>query len=200
VDGVNAIVFDLDGTLLDFSGEYRAVVADAFEAVAGETREQWLDTYDEAFFDAFERCEPDPVRTAFARTDCGADPDALAAALLEREIEAWGPPENVHADLERLGADHRLGVLTNGVADWQRAKLDAHDLLEQFDTVVASYEAGAHKPAVEPFEVAERRLGADAYAMVGDDDADIEGATRAGWTAHRYRGGGFGDLPDALGW
>ena len=36
--------------------------------------------------------------------------------------------------------------------------------------------------------------------MVGDGDADVDGADRAGWAAHRYDGGGFGDLPDALEW
>lgn len=197
---MKAIFFDLDGTVLRFTREYREVLADAFGEVTGEARESWLDAYDGAFYEAFRDCEPDPVRGAFARVECDAPPDALARALLDCEIEACEPPGGVHADLERLGADYRLGVLTNGVPEWQRAKLRAHDLTEHFDAVVVSYEVGAHKPALAPFEAAEDRLLADAYAMVGDDDADVEGARRAGWAAYRYAGGGFGDLPDALDW
>ena len=69
-----------------------------------------------------------------------------------------------------------------------------------FDAVVVSYEVGAHKPDPAAFGVAEKRLPADDCAMVGDSDADVDGADRAGWAAHRYDGGGFGDLPDAFGW
>ncbi|MFB6218763.1 MAG: HAD family hydrolase, partial [Halobacteriaceae archaeon] len=155
--------------------------------------------YDEAFYDLLGDCEPDPVERAFARTGCEAPAADLAAALLDAEIGMCEPPPGVHADLDRLAADHRLGVLTNGDPGWQRAKLDAH-YGERFDAVVVSCEVGEHKPAVAPFRKVERRLPADQYAMVGDADADIEGAERAGWAAHRYAGEGFGDLPGSLDW
>jgi putative hydrolase of the HAD superfamily len=197
---VRAIYFDLDGTLLHLARPYRDVLAGAFEAVAGEVREGWLDAYDEAFLDLFRACEPSPVRRAFAAVDCGGDPDALVAALRDREVEACRPPGNAGADLARLAETHRLGVLTNGVPEWQRRKLRENGLAGHFDAVVASYDVGAHKPDAAPFRAAEDRLPADAYAMVGDADADVDGARAAGWTAHRYDGGGFGDLPGAIEW
>jgi putative hydrolase of the HAD superfamily len=122
------------------------------------------------------------------------------AALFERELAACEPPAGAGADLGRLAGSHRLGVLTNGVPAWQRAKLDASGLAEHFDAVVVSYEAGAHKPAAAPYRLAEERLPADAYAMVGDSDDDVEGAAAAGWSARRYEGEGFGDLPASLPW
>ena len=195
---MKAIFFDLDGTLLHFTRAYGDVLADAIRSVEGEVPSGALDAYDEAFFEGFGACEPDPVRRAFE--GFGSDPDALADALLEHEIETCQPPANADEDLARLAEEHRLGVLTNGVPEWQRAKLAASDLDEHFDVLVASYEAGAHKPDPAPFRAAEERLPADAYAMVGDDDVDVEGARAAGWTAHRYSGEGFGDLPDALDW
>jgi putative hydrolase of the HAD superfamily len=91
-------------------------------------------------------------------------------------------------------------VLTNGLSEWQHAKLSGHGLADVFDTFVASYEADAHKPAVEPFRLFEDRLPAERYAMVGDDAADVDGAAAAGWTGHRYDGSGFGDLPGAIDW
>lgn len=197
---MNAIIFDLDETLLSFTLEYRELLAKAFEDVEGRVTEERLEAYDEAFFDRFGRFEPDPVERAFATLDGCDDPTAYASALLEREIEHTRPPPTVHQDLERLGESFRLGVLTNGVPDWQRRKLAAHELDRHFDAVLTSYEVGAHKPDPEPFRALEARLPAEAYAMVGDHDADVDGARRTGWNAYRYEGGGFGDLPDVLGW
>lgn len=195
-----AIFFDLDGTLLRFDRPYRELLAETFTAVEGEVREAWLERYTDAFFELFGACEPDPVERAFASTDAPSSPTALAEALHVRERAACRPPEAVHDDLERLSESHALGVLTNGLPGWQRAKLREHDLERHFDVVVATYEVGAHKPNVAPFRVAEERLPARAYAMVGDADADVEGAEAAGWAAYRYTGSGFGELPAALGW
>ena len=98
-------------------------------------------------------------------------------------------------------ADHyQILLKIRTVTEWQRAKLAASGLERFFDAVVVSYEVGAHKPDPAAFGVAEERLPADDYAMVGDSDADVDGADRAGWVAHRYDGGGFGDLPEALEW
>ncbi|MFC4248992.1 HAD family hydrolase [Natribaculum luteum] len=197
---MRAILFDLDGTLLRLTREYHDLLAETFETVCGTVDDGWLEAYDEAFYDLFAACEPDPVRRAFDRVEGASDPDALAATLREREAEACEPPAGAAADLERLAASYDLGVLTNGVPEWQRYKLRAHDLERYVDVVVSSYEAGAHKPNVAPYRLAERRLPADAHAMVGDADADVRGAQKAGWAAHRYDGGGFGDLPDTIRW
>lgn len=172
---MTAIVFDLDGTLLHTD-----------------------EAYDEAFFDLFPDCESDPIRRAFVRIDGCVDPEPYARALQEREIASLSPPDHAHADLERLAREYTLGVLTNGQREWQLAKLRAHGLEEHFDAVVASYEVGVHKPDPAPFREIEERLSARRYGMVGDSDADVDGATGAGWFAHRYDGGRYADLPAAL--
>ncbi|WP_276411589.1 HAD family hydrolase [Haloarcula halobia] len=62
-----------------------------------------------------------------------------------------------------------------------------HDLTDHFDVVVASYEAGAHKPDPAPFDRLRDRLPADEYVMVGDDyEADVEGARAAGFVPVHY--------------
>ena len=195
-----AIFFDLDGTLLRFDRPYRELLAETFTAVAGEVREAWLEQYSNAFFELFGACEPKPVARAFASIDVPSRPAALAEELHRRERAACQPPEAVHDDLDRLSETYALGVLTNGLPEWQRAKLREHGLERHFDVVVATYEVGVHKPDVAPFRVAEERLPARAYAMVGDADADVEGANAAGWGAYRYTGSGFGELPGTLDW
>lgn len=197
---MRAVFFDLDGTLLRFGRNYRDILADAVREVLGRVPSGVLERYDDAFYTRFRAREPDPVRMAFASLQIEAEPAALADALLVQEIAASEPPANAAADLARVAESHRLGVLTNGVREWQADKLRATGLDGYFDTVVASYEAGAHKPAPAPFRLAEERLPAEAYAMVGDDEVDIQGASAAGWTAFRYGGDGFGALPEAIDW
>lgn len=195
---MRAIFFDLDGTLLHYTRPYRDILSDAIRAVDGEVREEWLAAYSDRFFEILEASGPDPYRRAYA--PFGDDPDAFRAALLEREIDACEPPAGARADLERLDERFALGVLSNGVREWQLAKLRAFDLLDHFETVVTSEEAGAHKPDPAAFDLAEERLPADEYAIVGDADADVEGGRDAGWAVHRYTGDGYGDLPAGFEW
>lgn len=197
---MRAICFDLDGTLLHFTRDYRDVLRDAITDVRGDATDADLDAYDEAFFERFTACDPDPVRGAFAAVDGETDVDALTDALRRRETEMCAPPAGAAADLARLREEYLLGVVTNGVSDWQRHKLAASGLREYFDTVVVSYEVGAHKPDNEPFAAAEERLPADEFAIVGDSDADIEGGASVGWATYRYEGEGFASLPDAIDW
>lgn len=197
---MRAVFFDLDGTLLHFRRDYRDILADAVRDVIGQAPEDMLERYNEAFYAHFVALDYGPVRAAFASLELEAEPETLADALLAQEIAACEPPANAETDIARLADSHRLGVLTNGVREWQVEKLRATGLDGYFDTVVASYEAGAHKPAPAPFSLAEQRLPADAYAMVGDDAVDIEGAAAAGWAAFQYDGDGFEALPDAIKW
>lgn len=194
---MRAIFFDLDGTLLH-TPDFEDLLTGAFHEVRGETRDEWLEEYSEAFFEAFWDCEPEPYRRGFEAF--GDDADALAESLQRREIESCYPTDGLEGDLDRLAEEYRLGVLTNGVREVQRAKLDASGLTSFFETFVSSYGVGAHKPDPAPFRTAEERLPADDYAMVGDSDHDVGGAEGVGWTAHRYDGGGFGDLPEAFDW
>ena len=195
---MKAIFFDLDGTLLHFTRDYREILEDTFRTVVGEVRDEWIDTYNEVFFELFEDCESDVYQRSFASTTVRADPSSFVEVLRDKETKMCQPPEGATDDLERLSGEYKLGVLTNGVAEWQTAKLEAHGLASHFDTIVASYDVGAHKPALAPFRAAQERLPADAYAMVGDGDADIHGAQEAGWCSYRYHGQGFSDLPEAI--
>lgn len=189
---MNAVCFDLDGTLLHFSRDYVDVLAETFVDVTGDSRESWIETYNEEFFQRFRSHQSDPVEGAFAETLSEYDAGELAQSLLRHEIEKLEPAPGIEALLDELTTQKvELGVVTNGVPEWQRAKLEAVDLLHHFDAVIASYEAGAHKPDPAPFRLAEDRLGAGQYIMIGDSSADIDGAAEAGWDSIRYDGTGF---------
>jgi HAD superfamily hydrolase (TIGR01549 family) len=117
-----------------------------------------------------------------ALRDCGVDDIGLARRLSEsyREcrLERCSPYPEVVGVLENLRGFARLGVVTNGVEEHQRAKLAAAGLTDHFDVVVSSSVVGASKPDPRIFRFALERLGgraADAV-MVGDNPArDIAG-------------------------
>lgn len=188
---MEAIVFDLDGTLLEIPVPYNEVLRRTFHSVTGESRESWLRTYDERFGTLFGACDPDPVTRAFASVDADADPERLADTLLDTEAELAEPTAGVRDTLDRLDDEYALAVLTNGMPDWQRRKLRAAGLDHYFDAVATSYDVGAHKPSSDPYRAVERLVGADSYAMVGDSEDDVSGARGVGWKGYRYHGDGF---------
>ena len=162
---MKAIFFDLDGTLLHYTREYNAILTDAIKAVKGDVCEDWIETYNAAFFEILMECGAEPYRQAFATIGDDPDTGALVEALREQEVKACQPPQDAQSDLARLSEEYNLGVLTNGVQEWQKHKLQAHNLERYFDAVITAYDAGAHKPDPRPFRLAEKRLPADDYAM-----------------------------------
>jgi len=52
---MRALVFDLDGTLLQYTAAYRDLLATTFETVSGRVEDAWLDSYEDAFFEEVEQ-------------------------------------------------------------------------------------------------------------------------------------------------
>ncbi|HUB75818.1 MAG TPA: HAD family hydrolase [Solirubrobacteraceae bacterium] len=122
----------------------------------------------------------------------------------EARMGALAPYPETREVLERLGPRLRIGLVTNGAARLQRAKLSRTGIERCFDTVVVSETVGIGKPSPEPFEVALRALAVapDEVAMVGNDlSRDVAGARAAGirpiWVHRPADGWGGGDPGDA---
>ena len=96
-----------------------------------------------------------------------------------------------------------VGVVTNG-ASFQRAKLEATDLVEEFDAICISALVGAWKPDVAIFEEAARLCGSPLSGwMVGDSAAaDVTGGRRAGlrtiWISRNRTWDSTEPAPDAV--
>jgi HAD superfamily hydrolase (TIGR01549 family) len=123
----------------------------------------------------------------------------------EREARVAPFPGAIDALARLRRRGHRLGLLTNGGARLQRAKIDCYDLGRFFDAVRIEGEVGIGKPTAAAFAGALAALGAsgEPAAMIGDDlAADIAGAQAAGlsavWVDHGGRGPGPGSRPDRV--
>jgi putative hydrolase of the HAD superfamily len=127
----------------------------------------------------------------------------IADEMTERKEELVRPFDGaveVLAALRQRG--HRLGLLTNGSAEFQRRKLTRFALEPLFDIILIEGELGYGKPDQRVFGAALAHFDVQAArcCMIGDNlEADIGGAREAGITAiwHDVYGAGLPANPVA---
>jgi len=221
-DLLRAVLFDLDGTLMDHEAARMAGLqahlaewlpgAQAHELVRLDDEWRRLEAlhYDEytAGVCSFAEQRRRRVRGMHEALGWAIGSDEAAdewfMAYLGHYREAWSTFEDAPPALAALAAarpEVELGVVTNGEGEPQRAKLAAIGLLEHFPVVIASGELGVAKPQAAIFHVACERLGVEPAqaAHVGDrHDLDALGAAAAG-AAGVPRISTLAQLPAALG-
>ena len=203
------VLFDLDGTLFDYeAAETAAVVATLEEAgLVGPGRSPGLVGPEPAagsevvrryreinarHWRALERGETAADRLRVERWEdllraCGL-PETEATTLARRYVAHLATRsqlvEGAVEVVEEVARSHRIGFVTNGLADVQRPRLAASPLGRFAEVVVISDEVGAAKPAPEFFDAAFVRMGSpsrDAVVLVGDSlSSDVAGGVNYG--------------------
>jgi putative hydrolase of the HAD superfamily len=197
-----ALLFDLDDTLLDWSGmgaavartaEFVAAARPGLDAamLAAANAAVWTTFWPEVELDWMlgKRESPWVQREAWRRSllACGVDDTELTDLAQETFAREDRASHRLYDDarplLAALGNDYLLAVITNGARDTQREKLQVVGLERAFGAVAISAEVGFAKPDPLIFRYALNGLGvsADAAWHIGDSlPNDVGGAKAAG--------------------
>ena len=186
-DGVRAVMFDLDNTLIvrRLSLEKAAKYVMRFFFPDREAEYPKLASlFCECFISGYDRY-PDCFERFKAETGMDESIDFF------RFARAWSfyypfcttrdPDVECVLELKKRGYD--ISILTNGPSVQQNAKIDVAGFRDWFSAVVVSDEIGVAKPDPEAFHIALRKIGFSAAqtVYVGDyGKNDIAGARAAG--------------------
>ena len=198
----DTILWDLDGTLLDFKLSERYALGECLKAHGVAMTEEMLALYsgiNERYWERLERGEvekrellPGRFREFFRQMGIGGiDPDEMQKQY-ERELGAKTYyVENSYeivAKLKEMGVKQH--IVTNGILATQQVKMKRSGFDKLVDKVFISDEIGYEKPRKEFFETAFRELEdfkRERTLLVGDSlTSDMRGAGNAGVDACFY--------------
>ena len=205
------VLWDMDGTLLDFLYSQKYAITKCFHDVGREITEEQIERYsriNEAFWKRHELGEitreqllAGRFRQFFQEYDIkGIDPEIFQKEYEEALGSVVSHKDDSLTVCKSLHGYVRQYVVTNGSAAIQRNKLKLSGFLETMDGVFISEEVGTPKPGKEFFDhclerVEEKELSR--ILIVGDSlSSDIKGGIQAGIATCWYRqDGAVNDTP-----
>jgi len=197
------LLFDADGTLFDYDRAEHAALEQSLGKVGISFELGHLAAYrriNQALWQAVERGEITPGRVKVQRFELlletlqvEASPNALSAAYLNCLADCSYLVEDAAEVLQAHHKGHRIAILTNGLKEVQRRRLERSVIRHHISDLIISEEIGAAKPSRQFFDAAFARLGQPSkkeVLMVGDGWAsDIQGAIQYGIDACWYNPG-----------
>jgi len=179
-DPVRAVIFDMDGTLLDTEAEHRRTMAEAAAALGWPFSEALQLAMVGIHRDANQVMLAEHFGADFPLEQFYADSDLLFEAALEAAVPVRPGVESTLARLASAGVP--MAIATSTEAPHACRRLEKAGLLDYFDIVVTRNDVDRPKPHPEPYLLAARRLGVavtDAVA-VEDSYAGVRSAAAAG--------------------
>jgi len=176
---VTAVVFDMDGVLLDSEQLWDEVR----ENLARERGGRW---HDHAQADMMGMSSPEWSRYMHDVIGLSEPPDEINAEVVRRLLLRYDASlpliDGAVEAVERLAARWPLGVASSSNREVIDAVLDAADIADKFVATVSSEEVARGKPAPDVYLEAARRLGVSARecAAVEDSRDGIRSAHGAG--------------------
>ena len=179
---IEAVIFDLDGTLIDTAGEIATALDRTFDEL-GHARLPAREVRD-----LIGRGVPSLVERALARVGAGAANLGQAVERFEAHYAgtvgtAAAVFPGVHAGLERLRcAGHAMSVVTNKPRFFTERLLRGLGIAGYFSAIVAGDDGIRRKPHGDMLLAACERMGSapDHTLMLCDSDNDIIAARAAG--------------------
>lgn len=185
---IKAVVFDLDGTLIDSRKDIAAAANHMLETHGLER--QSVEQICTHVGDGARVLVAGVTGLALDSEAVDGMLDTLLGYYVEHATDQTTMMPGAAEALDALRA-MPLGILTNKPRITTDAVVDALDLRRHFDVIVAAGDTPERKPSPEPLRTVARGLNVSAseLVMIGDGPQDIECAQRAGAKSVGVKGG-----------
>lgn len=198
------LFLDIDNTLLDFTGAAHLALTNALGQHNIELTPELHSLYTSANHASWSEFEQGHITAVelrslrFKRFFLSAsisdiNPAYFNALFIQKLIDHSTSYSEIIPLLEKLSQRYVLCVVTNGLKEAQRARLEKLNMTRLFETITVSDEIGIAKPDPRIFyttiESLQSRFKKSEILMVGDSlQSDILGGNRAGldtcWISH----------------
>jgi HAD superfamily hydrolase (TIGR01509 family) len=174
---IDAVVFDLDGVLVDSEQVWDQARRDVVAAHGGT----WKDG---ATRDMLGMSSPE--WSAYVVEELGAEltPEEVNAAVVDAMLDGYRERlpllPGAREAVERIGARYPLGLASSSNRPVIDLVLERMGVADRFRATVSSEEVARGKPAPDVYEEVVRRLGVSKAAAIEDSEAGIRSAHAAG--------------------
>ncbi|MBI5031699.1 MAG: pyrimidine 5'-nucleotidase [Chloroflexi bacterium] len=188
------LLFDADGTLFDYEKAEQSAVQQTFEYFRLHYEPAYREIYqriNHRLWLEFEKglITSESLRVKrfdllFAEIGASFDSKTFGDRYLVHLANASELMDGAYEVVQALRPHYKLGLITNGLKDVQRPRLQQSALNDAFAAFIISEEVGAAKPAPAIFEFAFRQMGnpsRDQVLLIGDSlTSDIKGGNNYG--------------------
>ena len=189
------LLFDLDGTILDYSKSETAALYWAYSVIFGTNPpDDLLPVYQKINSGLWKEFEKGTIMIQelkirrfsdlFDDFKLNADPVAFSEVYLKELGEGGYLLDGALDVLESCAGRFRIGAITNGIGNVQRLRIKKAGIGKYFETVIISNDVGIAKPDPGIFTIALEGMNLskkDDILMIGDSlSSDILGGINAG--------------------
>lgn len=190
---MNAVIFDMDGVIVQSEEHWRPAMKRILERAAGDHDVDPATLVGVNVYDQYDLLREE-YDLAVTRDEYFQLYDEEAATVLGEQAELTDGFGDLLSAVRERGL--RVGLATSSFPNWVDMVMDRFDLADGFDVIVTASDIdGPGKPEPDIYEHTAERLGvAPAESVVVEDSTSgVRGASRAGAFTIGYRPAGGSD-------